>query len=116
MLTRQDIQSTYETIRPYVRHTPVIDVASVDFGLDCGSIALKLELLQHAGSFKARGGFANLLLRQVPSAGVVAASGGNHGVAIAFVAKRLGIPAHIFVPRVCAPTKQARIRALGAEL
>ena len=115
-MTRDEIEATYRTIRPYIRRTPVVDVDSADFGLDCGSIALKLELLQHAGSFKARGGFANLLLRDVPPAGVVAASGGNHGVAIAYVARRLGIKARIFVPRVCAPTKQARIRGLDAHL
>jgi len=115
-ITRDEIQATYDTIRPYVRRTPVIAVDSVDFGLECGTLALKLELFQHAGSFKPRGAFANLLLRKVPASGVVAASGGNHGVAVAFAAQRLGIAAHIFVPSVCAPTKQQRIRSLGAEL
>jgi threonine dehydratase len=75
-----------------------------------------LELLQHAGSFKTRGAFANLLLRKVPQAGVVAASGGNHGVAVAYAAKRLGIPAHIFVPSVASPAKISRIRECGADL
>src|SRR5262245_3771960 len=112
-ISRDEIRSTYETIRRYVRRTPVITVDSADFGLECGSLALKLELFQHAGSFKPRGAFANLLLRKVPTAGVVAASGGNHGVAVAFAAQRLGITAHIFVPRVCAPTKQERIRSFG---
>ena len=77
---------------------------------------LKLEQLQCAGSFKARGAFANLLLRQVPPAGVVAASGGNHGVAVAYAAHRRGVPAKIFVPTVSAPAKIERIRRLGADL
>src|SRR5262249_28787250 len=67
-------------------------------------------------SFKARGAFANLLLREIPEAGVVAASGGNHGVAVALAAKRLGVPAKIFVPRVSSPAKIERIRAAGADL
>jgi threonine dehydratase len=116
MLDREHIASTYELIRPYVRRTPVMEVDGADFGLDCGTLAMKLELLQHAGSFKPRGAFANLLLREVPKAGVVAASGGNHGVAVAYAASRLGITAHIFVPSVAAAIKQQRIRDLGAEL
>jgi threonine dehydratase len=115
-IARDQIARTYDLIRPHVRHTPVIEVDSADFGLDCGVLPMKLELLQHAGSFKPRGAFANLLLREVPAAGVVAASGGNHGVAVAYAAHKLGIPAHIFVPTVAAETKQQRIRELGAEL
>jgi threonine dehydratase len=80
------------------------------------AVTLKLEQLQCAGSFKARGAFANLLLREVPAAGVVAASGGNHGVAVAYAAHRLGVPARIFVPTVSAPAKMERIRGLGADL
>lgn len=87
-----------------------------DFGLSAGELVLKLELFQHAGSFKARGAFTNLLLREIPPAGVVAASGGNHGVAVAFAAHRLGIPATIFVPTISSPAKIARIRELGAQL
>ncbi len=103
-------------IRPHIRRTPVIEVEGGDFGLDCGDIAFKLELLQHGGSFKARGAFANLLTREVPRAGVVAASGGNHGVAVAFAAMRLKISAKIFVPSVASKEKTDRIRACGAEL
>jgi threonine dehydratase len=72
--------------------------------------------LQHSGSFKARGAFANLLLRKAPPAGVVAASGGNHGVAIAYAAHRLHVPAAIFVPDVASPAKQERIKGYGAQL
>ena len=81
-----------------------------------GPLTLKLEQLQHSGSFKVRGAFANLLLRSVPSAGVAAASGGNHGAAVAYAASTLGIPARIFVPEVSSAAKVARIREYGADL
>ncbi len=103
-------------IRPYIRRTPVLEVAPADFGVAAGRLILKLEMLQHTGSFKARGAFANLLMRRVPPAGVVAASGGNHGVAVAYAANRLGVPATIFVPAIASPAKLALIRQLGAEL
>ena len=99
-----------------MRRTPVIAVDGADFGLARAPLALKLELLQHSGSFKARGAFANLLLRDVPAAGVVAASGGNHGAAVAYAAAKRGVPATIFVPSVASPAKTQRIRDYGAEL
>ena len=110
------IAETERLIRPYIRHTPVITVAAGDFGLEPGPLSFKLEFLQHTGSFKPRGAFANLLTRKAPAAGVVAASGGNHGAAVAFAAMRLGIKATIFVPKVTSPAKLDRIRAYGAEL
>ncbi|MGI8508960.1 MAG: threonine/serine dehydratase [Gemmatimonadaceae bacterium] len=110
------IMRTYQLIRPHVRRTPTIEVDAADFGLPSGSIVLKLELMQHAGSFKTRGAFANLLTRAVPAAGVVAASGGNHGAAVAYAAMKLGKPATIFVPSVASPAKMERIRGYGAEL
>jgi threonine dehydratase len=116
MINRDAITSVEKIIRPYIRRTPVIVVNSGDFGLDCGDLTLKLELLQHGGSFKARGAFTNLLTREVPSAGVAAASGGNHGVAVAFAAMKLGVPAKIFVPSVASREKTDRIRDCGAEL
>jgi len=94
----------------------VVEVDGGDFGLDGIRLILKLELLQHTGSFKARGAFTNLLRRQVPAAGVVAASGGNHGAAVAYAAMRLGKPARIFVPTVASPAKLERIRGYGADL
>ena len=106
-IDRGHIANVAPVIAPYVRRTPV---------LDFDGVALKLELLQHAGSFKTRGAFANLLLREVPPAGVVAASGGNHGAAVAYAAMRLGIPAKIFVPRISSPMKIERIKAYGAQL
>ena len=117
-ITPEDIERTYEAIRPYVRRTPVLAVDPGDLGGDVAPAALwlKLEQLQCAGSFKARGAFTNLLLRDVPAAGVVAASGGNHGVAVAYAAHRLGVPATIFVPSISSRAKVERIRRLGAEL
>jgi threonine dehydratase len=110
-ITRDDIERTYQAIRPYLRRTPTFQV-----DLGPATVTLKLEQLQCAGSFKSRGAFANLLLREVPAAGVVAASGGNHGVAVAYAAHRLGIPAKIYVPTVSSPAKIERIRQLGADL
>ena len=115
-ITRERIAATETTIRPFVRRTPLLKTDMADFGLAPGALTFKLEFLQHSGSFKARGAFANLLLRKVPAAGVVAASGGNHGAAVAYAAQRLGVPATIFVPDVASIAKQERIRGYGAEL
>lgn len=115
-IDRAGIEAVAEVIRPYIRQTPVMALDGSEFGLDPGSITLKLELLQHSGSFKARGAFANLLTRSIPEAGVVAASGGNHGAAVAYAASKLGIPARIFVPTASSPAKIARIESFGAEL
>ena len=111
-----NIRRAHDIIRPYIRLTPVITVPGSDFGLGPFPLSLKLELMQHSGSFKARGAFANLLLRDVPAAGVAAASGGNFGAAVACAAKRLGIPARIFVPTISSPAKVAKIRDYGADL
>jgi threonine dehydratase len=119
VITRDDISGTYDTIRSYIRRTPVVqlDLGDLDpAAAGLPAVILKLEQLQCGGSFKTRGAFANLLLRDVPPAGVVAASGGNHGVAVAYAAQRRGVPARIFVPTVSAPAKIERIRQLGAEL
>ena len=113
---RPRIAATEEAIRAQIRRTPVVELAGDELGLSGRSVTLKLELLQHSGSFKARGAFANLALRPVPPAGVVAASGGNHGAAVAFAARRREVPAKIFVPAICSPAKIDRIRAYGADL
>jgi threonine dehydratase len=115
-IDRAAIEGVYDVIGRYVRETPCVWLDGADLGLAPFPLTLKLELLQHAGSFKARGAFANLLTRAIPEQGVVAASGGNHGAAVAFAARRLGIPATIFVPAVSSPAKIARIRSYGAEL
>jgi threonine dehydratase len=111
-----DIARVHDVIRPYIRETPVLRTSGGDVGLEPFPLTLKLEHLQHAGSFKARGAFTNLLTRPVPPAGVVAASGGNHGVAVAYAAMRLGVPAKIFLPTVSSPAKVARIRACKADV
>ena len=113
---RDGIEAAARAIAGHVRRTPVVEVDGEDFGLPGVALAFKLELLQHSGSFKARGAFTNVLLRDIPKAGVVAASGGNHGAAVAFAAMKLGIPAKIFVPVVSSAPKVARIRAYGADL
>ena len=115
-IDRDAIAATEKLIQPHIRRTPVIDVDGDDFGLVGVRLCCKLELTQHTGVFKPRGAFANLLLRQVPAAGVIAASGGNHGLAVAYAAMTLGIPARIFVPTIASPAKIQRIRDYGAEL
>jgi threonine dehydratase len=115
-VTPQAIERCERLIRPYIRRTPVMTLDRSELDLPAGPLTLKLELLQHSGSFKARGAFTNLLTREIPKAGVVAASGGNHGAAVAYAAMRLNRPASIFVPSVSSPAKIARIRDYGADL
>jgi threonine dehydratase len=115
-LRQADIARVHDIIAPYIRQTPVLHANGRDVGLGSFPLTLKLEFTQHGGSFKARGAFANLLTRPVPPSGVVAASGGNHGIAVAYAAMRLGIPAKIFVPTVSSPVKVARIRAYQADV
>src|SRR5262249_52626441 len=115
-IDRERIAHCTKLIRPYIRRTPVIEIDAADFGLKSNKLYLKLELLQHSGSFKARGAFTNLLTRRVPEVGVVAASGGNHGAAVAYAAQTLNVPAKIFVPRVSCLIKVPRIREYGADL
>ena len=115
-ISRERIQTTEHVIRPYIRRTPILEVDGAEFGLDSIKIVFKLELFQHSGSFKARGAFTNILTREVPAVGVVAASGGNHGAAVAYAAMKLKKPATIFVPSVASPAKLDRIRRYGAEL
>lgn len=115
-VTPARITEIHRRIRDRLRRTPVLEV---DLDSPDGTgvpVALKCEYMQVSGSFKARGAFTHLVLRQLPPAGVVAASGGNHGVAVAYAAHALGVRAAIFVPTISAPEKIARIRALGADL
>jgi threonine dehydratase len=115
-VTRHAIDATYQRISPYIRRTPLIEIAARDFGLAGPALSCKLEFMQHSGSFKARGAFANLLAKSAPRAGVAAASGGNHGAAVAYAAMRLGLRARIFVPQISSPAKIARIRSYAADL
>jgi threonine dehydratase len=115
LINRERIVAAERLIRAHIRRTPVLQVDGGDFGLRGVSLTLKLELHQHSGSFKERGAFANLLMRSAPPVGVVAASGGNHGAAVAYAAMKLGIPAKIFVPSISSPAKVERIRHCGAQ-
>ncbi len=115
-VTRERIAATERLIAPHIRRTPVVEIDGGDFGLGANRLTFKLELLQRSGSFKVRGAFANLLLREVPPVGIAAASGGNHGTAVAYAAMRLGRKARIFVPDISSPAKMQRIRDYGAEL
>jgi threonine dehydratase len=110
------IAAAHARIAPHVRRTPVLEADGGDFGLPGVRLVLKLEFLQHAGSFKTRGAFNNLLQRPVPPEGVVAASGGNHGAAVAYAAMKRAVPATIFVPAVASPAKMEQIRGYGARL
>src|SRR5438094_10138265 len=109
------IEEAHKRIAGYVRTTPIVHLEDGVWGLDA-HVVLKLEQLQHTGSFKPRGAFNRILSHRVPQAGVIAASGGNHGTAVAYVAQQLGHQAEIFVPEVCPPVKVERLRNYGAQV
>jgi threonine dehydratase len=115
LVSRDDILLARERIAPYVRRTPVLELGSGVFGVP-GRITLKLELMQHTGSFKPRGAFSKMLASEVPASGVLAASGGNFGLAVAFAAHTLGHRAEIFVPSKSPKVKAERIASLGADV
>ena len=116
VVSPEAIRSAYRIISGRVRRTPIAEIAAGELATCSNPIVLKLESLQHSGSFKARGAFASLLSGAVPAAGVAAASGGNHGAAVAYAAHALAIPARIFVPTISSPSKITRIRSYGADL
>src|SRR5258706_4372094 len=111
-----DVRAAAKRIAPHVRRTPLLEVDGADFGVPGARLTFRLESLQHAGSFKTRGAFNQLLTRRIPAVGVVAASGGNHGAAVAYAAMKVGCPATIFVPSVASPAKLEQIRGYGARL
>ncbi len=115
IVERGDIQAARRRIAGYVRSTPVLEAGAGSFGLET-PLVLKLELVQHTGSFKSRGAFNKMLASDVPSAGVVAASGGNFGLAVAYAARELGHHAEIFVPDTSPAAKIEGIRGLGADV
>lgn len=115
MPTQDEIRAAADRIAPYIRRTPVIRLAPAETGLE-NPLVLKLEHLQVTGSFKPRGAFNRILAARAPGAGVIAASGGNHGLAVAHAARTLGITAEIFVPEITPEAKRARIAATGATL
>jgi threonine dehydratase len=112
---RTDIDAAAGRITGRIRRTPVLDLHAGALGLD-HPVTLKLELFQHTGSFKPRGAFSRVLSADVPAAGLVAASGGNHGLAVAHVARTLGLPAEVFVPTASSPVKVARLRSYGVRV
>ncbi|HEU5383162.1 MAG TPA: threonine/serine dehydratase [Ktedonobacteraceae bacterium] len=112
-MLRTEIEAASARIAGYVRTTPVMCLESGAWGIDA-RLVLKFEQLQHTGSFKPRGAFNRILANPVPAAGVIAASGGNHGIAVAYVARQLGHRAEIFVPEACSPVKVERLRDYGA--
>ena len=112
MIGRKEVEAAWSRIRPHVRRTPVVELPAGTFGV-AAPLALKLKSMQPGGSFKARGAFHKLLASDVPAAGIVAASGGNHGVAAA-CRTALGHKAEIFVPTTSSPTKVARLKSYGA--
>jgi threonine dehydratase len=113
--TRADVDAAAARIEGRVRRTPVVDLEPGALGVD-QPVVLKLELLQHTGSFKPRGAFSRVLSAEVPDAGLVAASGGNHGLAVAHVARALGLQAEVFVPTASSPVKVARLRSYGVRV
>ena len=110
---RDDIRAARERIAPHVRVTPAVEAGTGAFGVDA-SLTMKLELLQHTGSFKPRGAFNKMLSSDVPDDGVIAASGGNFGLAVAYAARELGHRAEIFIPDTSPVAKIDRVRAQGA--
>ena len=115
MIGQDEIEGAARRLGPHIRETPIVALEPGAMEMP-GRVVLKLELLQHAGSFKARGAFNRILSADVPAAGVIAASGGNHGIATALAARTLGHKAEIFVPEISAPVKVARLKALGARV
>lgn len=115
MIGRREVEAAWQLIRPHVRRTPAIELPAGALGI-AAPVALKLESLQVSGSFKGRGAFHKLLASSVPAAGIVAASGGNHGAAAAYAARALNHKAEIFVPTIAAAAKVARLRSYGAHV
>lgn len=117
LVTPDMIEAARARISPYIRRTPIMSTRPGELGLHHG-VALKLELLQYAGSFKPRGAFNRILAAgdDVPTAGVIAASGGNHGAAVAYASRRLGLTAEIFVPASSPAMKRDRIVSFGATV
>lgn len=118
--TRADIEAANARLRNgpagFLRETPLWRLPGATLGVACAEVWLKLEHLQVSGSFKARGMLHRLLAQPIPASGVVVASGGNAGIATAAAAQALGVRCEVFVPAISSPAKQARLRALGAEV
>lgn len=120
ILQRADVEAAAQRLAQgpagFLRETPLWRLPGAALGIPCAEVWLKLEQLQVSGSFKARGMLHRLLAQPIPASGVVVASGGNAGIATAAAAQALGVRCEVFVPTISTPAKQARLRALGAEL
>ncbi|BCL84088.1 serine/threonine dehydratase [Ktedonobacteria bacterium brp13] len=115
MISRIDIEHAAQRIGGYVRQTPIMQLERQAWEIDA-QVILKLEQFQHTGSFKARGAFNRMLAQSIPASGIIAASGGNHGAAVAYAAQQLGYHAEIFVPESCPIVKVERLRSYGAQV
>ncbi len=115
-ITRDDIRQAGARIAGDVRRTPLLRIAGSQLGIDCAELWLKLEHLQVGGSFKARGMFNRMRSNPVPEAGVVIASGGNAGIAVAVAAKAMGVRCEVFVPETASQAKRDKLAELGAML
>src|SRR3982750_4773195 len=115
-ITRDDIAAAQQRIQGDIRRTPLLRLRGAQLGIDCAELWLKLEQLQVGGSFKARGMFNRMRSHPLPEAGVVIASGGNAGIAVAVAAKALGVRCEVFVPESSSPAKRAKLAELGAVL
>jgi threonine dehydratase len=120
MIKRYDIDSCLRRFnagyRHFIHQTPLFQAPGAAFGVECEEVWLKLEHMQVSGSFKARGMLNRLLSNNIPDSGVIVASGGNAGIATASAALLLGAHCEVFVPKISSPAKQAKLRALGAQL
>jgi threonine dehydratase len=115
-ITRADIESARRRIAGDVRHTPLMRIEGARLGIDCAELWLKLEQMQVGGSFKARGMFNRMRSQSLPAAGVVIASGGNAGIAVAVAARAMAVRCEVFVPESASAAKRARLIDLGAVL
>ena len=116
MTSRDDIQAAATRIRSDIRHTPLLRLPGSALGLPVAELWLKLEHLQLGGSFKARGMFNRMRSHPLPAAGVIVASGGNAGIAVAHAARALGVPCEVFVPDISSAAKRQALLALGASV
>jgi threonine dehydratase len=113
-ITRADIEDARRRIAGDVRHTPLLRIGGRQLGIECAELWLKLEQLQVGGSFKARGMFNRMRANPLPAAGVVIASGGNAGIAVAVAAKALGVRCEVFVPETTSRAKRDKLAELEA--
>ena len=116
LVNPQTILAAQQRIARDIRRTPLLRLPGAALGVDCAELWLKLEHLQVGGSFKARGMFNRMRSLPIPAAGVVIASGGNAGIAVACAAQALGVPCEVFLPELATAAKRAALAARGAKV